>query len=131
MKKRDAYPSKYFKATDFPDKPMVLKIEMTRLEPFENNGKSEEKLVMYFVGQKSGLVVGPTVWEQIADVTGSDDTEDWPGHWLELYRDKTPFGGKMVDCIRVRKPGTPPPSKGKAKKPKPDPKPDFDDAIPD
>jgi hypothetical protein len=52
MKKRDAYPSKYFKATDFPGKPMVLKIEMTRLEPFENNGKSVEKLVAYFVGQK-------------------------------------------------------------------------------
>src|SRR5437868_15463577 len=129
MKKQEAYPSKYFKATDFPEEPMVLKVEMTRLEPFDNNGKPTEKLVMYFVGQKSGLVVGPTAWGQIADVTGSDDTEDWPGHWLELYRDKTPFGGKMVDCIRVRKPATAPP-KGKAKKPKPDdPKPDFNDSI--
>ena len=129
MKKRDAYPSKYFKATDFPDKPMVLKIEMTRLEPFENNGKSAEKLVIYFVGQKSGLVIGPTVWEQIADVTGSDDTEDWPDQWLELYRDKTSFGGKMVDCIRVRKPGTPPPPKAKAKKKPDDFKPDYNNSI--
>jgi hypothetical protein len=127
MKKRDAYPSKYFKATDFPDKPMVLKIEMTRLETFENNGKSAEKLVMYFVGQKSGLVVGPTVWEQIADVTGSDDTEDWPGHWLELYRNKTPFGGKMVDCIRVRKPDATP--KKPSKKSPPPSKSDFNDEV--
>jgi hypothetical protein len=84
--------------------------------------------VLYFHGQKSGLVVGPTVWDQIADVVAadgvdkfdSDDFTKWPGHWLELYRDRTPFSGRMVDCIRVRKPAKLPP-KAKAKKAKPDP----------
>ncbi len=94
-----------------------------------------EKLVLYFVGQKSGLVVGPVVWDQIADVVAadgvskfdSDDFTKWPSHWFELYRDKTPFGGKMVDCIRVRKPKALP-SKVK-RKPKPDPKSDPDDPV--
>jgi hypothetical protein len=126
-KKRDVYPTRYFTATDFPETPMVLQIEVARREEFENDGKSVEKLVVYFVGQKSGLVVGPTVWDQIADIVAadgvdkfdSDDFTKWPGHWVELYRDKTPFGGKMVPCIRARKPNTPPPSKMKVKKPKP------------
>jgi hypothetical protein len=125
-KKRDVYPTKYFTATDFPETPKVLQIEVARREEFKNDDKSVEKLVAYFVDQKSGLVVGPTVWDQIADIVAadgvskfdSDDYTKWPGHWVELYRDKTPFGGKMVPCIRARKPNTPPP-KAKTKKSKP------------
>jgi hypothetical protein len=134
-KKRDVYPTKYFTAADFPETPMVLQIEMARREEFpdyKNDDKSVEKLVVYFIGQKSGLVVGPTVWDQIADIVAadgvskfdSDDFTKWPGHWVELYKDKTPFGGKMVPCIRVRKPNTPPPPKKKTKK-----SPNIDDEI--
>jgi len=126
-RKRDVYPTKYFVATDFPPTPMVLEVETARLEKFEKDGKSMEKLVVYFRGQKSGLVIGPTVWDQIADVVAadgvskfdSDDYAKWPGHWVELYRDKTPFGGKIVDCIRVRKPDSPPKKLKSAKKPPP------------
>jgi hypothetical protein len=128
-KKRDVYPTKYFTASAFPETPMVLQAEMARREEFTTDGKTVEKLVLYFVGQKSGLVVGPVVWDQIADVVAadgvskfdSDDYTKWPAHWFELYRDRTPFQGRMVDCIRVRKPKALPP---KAKK---KPKPDFDD----
>jgi hypothetical protein len=131
MRKRDAFPSRYFKATDFPDTPMVLEIETVRYEKFDTNGKSDgqqEKPVVYFVGQKSGLVIGPTVWDQIAEVTGSDDTKDWPHHHVELYRTKTQFGRDIVDCIRVRAPGTTAKPKPKPKK-KPDPKPDYNDEV--
>src|SRR6516165_7467449 len=124
MRKRDAYPSTYFKAADFPDTPMVLEIETSRLEKFDKNGRETEKLVVYFVGQKSGLVVGSVVWDQIAEVTGSDDTKDWPHHHVELYRTKTPFGRDMVDCIRVRAPATAAKPKPKSKKKPDDPRPD-------
>jgi hypothetical protein len=43
------------------------------------------KPVVYFVGQKSGLVVGPTQWDQIADVTGEEDIDNWRGRSIELY----------------------------------------------
>ena len=33
-----------------------------------------------------------------------DETDNWPGHRIELYPDKTQMGGKPVDCIRVRAP---------------------------
>jgi hypothetical protein len=130
MRKRDAYPSKYFKAVDFLNTPIVLEIETTRREKFENGGKTEEKTVVYFVGVKSGLVIGPIVWDQIAEVTGSDDDKDWPHHRVELFKTKTPFGRDMVDCIRVRAPGTAAKPKKKSATKKPDPKPDYDDEIP-
>ena len=135
-RKRDIYPKKRFTAADFPETPMVLQMEMARREEFKkDNGEPVEKLVLYFKGEKSGLVVIPTVWDQIADIVAadgvskfdSDDYTKWKGHWLELYRDKTQFGGKMVDCIRVRKPGAIP-LKKKKKTTKSDPEfPDIDD----
>jgi hypothetical protein len=128
MRKRDAFPSRYFKATEFPDTPMVLEIETVRYEKFEANGKETEKPVVYFIGQKSGLVVGTTVWDQIAKVTGEEDTKDWPHHQIELFRDRTQFGRDMVDCIRVRAPGTAAKPKPKPKK-KPDPKPEYNDEV--
>src|SRR5262249_1026849 len=103
----DAYPSKYFKAADFPDDwSLTVEVEMARMEEFEGDrgkGKSE-KLVVYFRKQKSGLVTGPVVWDQFIEVTGEEDCDDWKGPWVELFRDKTAFGGKTVACIRVRKP---------------------------
>jgi hypothetical protein len=62
-----------------------------------------EKLVVYFKRQKSGLVLGgPTLWDGFIEATGEEDSENWPGHLVELYRDKTNFGGRSVACIRVR-----------------------------
>ena len=114
---------------------VVVQVETCRLEPFpgKRDGETVDKLVVYFRGQKSGLVVGPVVWDQIAavmensgvDKFNADDYAFWPGHWIELHRDRTQFGGKMVPCIRVREPNaaTPKPkAKAKAKK-----KPDLSD----
>jgi hypothetical protein len=119
MRKSDAYPSKYFKAADFGDDwSLVVEIEMARMEEFsgDRGGRDAKKLVVYFRRQKSGLVVGPTVWDQFISATGEEDSDEWKGHRVELYRDYTAFAGKSVPCIRVRKPTE---SKKSAKKPAP------------
>ncbi len=128
MKKNEAYPSKYFKAKDYPDDwALTVEIELARMEKFENGKSDRERLVVYFRKQKSGLVVGPTVWDQIIKATGEEDSDDWKGHRIELFRDWTNFQGKNVECIRVRKPGEP------VKKPskKPAPKSSSDDDMND
>jgi hypothetical protein len=128
MRKNDAYPSKYFKAKDYVDDwTLTVEIEMARLEPFDNGGK-DEKLVVYFRRQKSGLVTGPVIFDQIVEVTGQEDSDDWKGHRVELFRDWTKFQGKDVECIRVRKPGEPPKKPSKKSAPKND-KPDFNDSV--
>jgi hypothetical protein len=132
MRKADAYPSKYFKAADFADDwTLTVEVEMARMEEFPSdrgNGKAE-KLVVYFRRQKSGLVVGPTIWDQFIEVTGEEDCDNWKGHHVELFRDWTQFGGKKVPCIRVRTPDAPP-TKKPSKKAAAKVSLDYDDEIP-
>jgi hypothetical protein len=129
MKRSEAYPSKYFKAADYDDDwKMTVEIELARLEEIGGDGKKTEKLVVYFRRVKQGLVVGPTIFDQIADATGEDDSDNWKGHRVELYRDETSFQGKTVPCIRVRKPDEPPKKKTSPKK-KTDEKPAMDDEV--
>jgi hypothetical protein len=115
-RKQDVIQKKHYRAVDYPDGwAQTVEVEMSRLEKFQNGHDETEKLVVYFKRQKPGLVVGSVVWDQFAEVTGTDESNDWKGHLVELYRDKTPFQGKLVPCIRVRKPGAPP--KKPSKKP--------------
>jgi hypothetical protein len=120
------FPTKYFKAAEFGDEPMQLEIECVRTEDFEgrDGGKPSKKPVVYFKRQKSGLVVGPTAWDAIADATGEDDSANWPGHIVELHKGETMFRGEVVDSIKIRKPnGSRPAQKKTARKP------DFDDGT--
>jgi hypothetical protein len=104
MRKSEAYPSKYFRAADVEEGwCLPVEIEMARMETFKSDrGGESQKLVVYFRRVKSGLVCGPTVWDQIAETIGEEDTDDWAGHRIELFRDKTTMAGKTVPCIRVR-----------------------------
>jgi hypothetical protein len=131
--KSDCYPSKYFKAADVPAGwSLVAEVETARTEKFQGDrgGREAEKLVVYFKRQRSGLVVGPTVWNQFIEVTGEENSDDWTGHRVELFRDITAFGGKMVPCIRIRKPEEEAPTK-KPSKPKAQRAADLDDSIND
>lgn len=129
MRKNDAYPSKYLKAKDYADDwTLTVEIEMARLEPFDNGRGKNEKLVVYFRRQKSGLVCGPVLFDQIADVTGEDDSDNWPGHRMTLFRDVTEFQGKDTPCIRARRSDAPPKKPPKKSAPKDD-KPPFDDSV--
>jgi hypothetical protein len=131
MRKNEAYPSKYFKAKEHPDDwTLTVEVEIAHMENFENGKDSRERLVVYFRRVKSGLVVGPTVWDQFIAATGEEDSDDWKGHRVELYRDWTQFQGKDVECIRVRKPPDEPAKKSKKKSaPKEDDKPEFNDSV--
>jgi len=123
MRKTDAYPSKYFKAANYPDDwALTVEVEMARLEEFDGSDRGKgptKKLVVYFRKQQSGLVAGPVIWDQFIAATGEDDCDNWKGHRVELYRDYTPFAGKNVPCIRVRKTGAPPKKKSAKKSPPP------------
>ena len=44
-----------------------------------------------------------TNWDAVAAIAG-DDTDDWPGHRVELYPTTTKLKSNVVDCIRIRAP---------------------------
>ena len=129
-KKSEVCIGKYFRAADCPEGWAETKtIEMARVEDVGRDNDKKEKLVVYFLRTKPGLVCGPTLWDQLIEASGEEDSNDWKGHVVELYRTMTSFGGKQVPCIRVRKPGAPPKKTAKAKAAPPPAEVDLNDSI--
>lgn len=66
----------------------------------ENNRKSKKPIVT-FAGESKKLALNKTNGKTIAALYGKD-TDRWVGELITIYPTTTEFGGKTVDCIRVR-----------------------------
>jgi hypothetical protein len=107
MKRHEAFPSKYLKAADLGGKSAIVKITAVTVETLKSpEGKEQNKTVLAFAGTTKLLPLNMTNWDGVANVAG-DDTDDWVGKRIELYATTTALGGKVVDCVRVRKPSAP------------------------
>jgi hypothetical protein len=124
----DAFPSKYLKASDLDDGSNVATIKLAELEQIKGfDGKPQAKVVVYFARKFKPLILNRTNFETIIDLAGSDETDEWGGTKIDLYRTPVSFNGKTSDGVRIRKPGAEP----KPKKSAPaEAKPDYDDEIP-
>ena len=129
MKRDDIFPSRYLKASDLKGTAIVVEIESAQQETLKNTeGKEQNKTVLAFIGKHKVLPLNITNWDAVADVTGEDDTINWPGHKIEVYPTKTQMAGKTVDCIRIRPPAQRElQKKGKTKPPSDD---EMDDEVP-
>jgi hypothetical protein len=129
VSKSEAFPSKYLKAADLGDQPAIATIKVAALENIKGfDGKEQPKVVCYFARHLKPLPLNRTNFDSIMDIAGSDETDDWAGTKIELYATETSMNGKILDCIRVRRPGEP---KKPAKAARPsDPPPNMDDEIP-
>jgi hypothetical protein len=126
----DAFPSKYLKATDLTE-PVIATIKLAELEQIKGfDGKEQPKVVLYFAKKLKPLPLNRTNFESVMDVCGSSDSDDFPGTKIELYATKTSMNGKVMDCVRIRKPEMAQKAKAKAEKAEPEAKPDYDDEIP-
>ena len=104
MKADEAFPSQYLKEIDFSvgeDRPFTIKsVEKETLGQGKN---AESKLVLYFRGEKKGLVLNKINFNSIAKVTGFDDSDDWAGQKICLYfNPDVTFGSEVTGGIRVR-----------------------------
>jgi hypothetical protein len=101
MNINDAFPSKYLKASDLPDEgSQAFTIEKIEIEEIGRN--KEKKPVIYFEEGHKGLVCNKTNARTIAKLLGSEDSDDWTGKIISLFRAEVEFGGEMVESIRVR-----------------------------
>ena len=103
----DAFPSKYLKAIDLQNQEAIATISKVTSEVLENDGKKEEKAVVYFEGFDKGLVLNKTNGMSIAEIAGSEVFESWPGACISLYTMPVQFGSKLVEAIRVKRPPAP------------------------
>ena len=100
MKRNDIYPSRWLKAADLPQGGETLTIERVTEEAI---GKDRErKPVATFENYDKELVINPTNWDSIVELTGQADSDDWPGHRVRLVRLQVQFGRETVEAIRIR-----------------------------
>lgn len=98
--------SKYLKKEDFPN-PMQLTmshVEKANMAP--DGQKPEMKYLLYFEELEKPMVLNSTNGQLIAQITGSDETDDWKGSKIVLYNEpnvRNP-SGMLVGGIRVRAP---------------------------
>lgn len=123
MKIGEAFASNYIKVDDLKGRKVTVTIERVVVETLGQGKDQEQKPVVYFKNASKGLVLNRTNANTITDLTGTDETDDWAGHKIVLYPDKTDFQGKRVACIRISEA---PQAPAQAKKPAPAPPPEED-----
>jgi hypothetical protein len=129
MKRADIFPQKYLKGTDIEGEEILVTITDCRMEDV---GGDEDKLVVRFKGASKGLVCNATNFDRIAYVSGSDDTDGWPGTKVVLYTELATFPGRpTAPAVRVKPPKPPNAANASVANPAPrDRSNDMDDEIP-
>jgi hypothetical protein len=103
MRISQAFPSKYITAGDLQDRAHVLTVSRVEMADIGKENQQEHKPVVFFQGKEKGMVLNKTNAETLAYVY-TDETDNWIGKPVEVYPDTVMFQGKVVPCIRVRKP---------------------------
>ena len=83
-KRNEIFPSKYLKASDLAGKPLVVEIERAPTETLGSGNDAEQKTVLHFRGGPKPLPLNMINWDSVAAI-GGDDTDNWPGHRIELF----------------------------------------------
>src|SRR4029450_5125322 len=106
---REAFAGAYIRAEDIKT-PMVLEVSHVHQEVIGD----DDRHVLYFVDYEKSLPLNKTNALALADLI-SEETDDWKGHKIELYRDSVMYQGKRTAAVRVRLPRQPQPQASKAK----------------
>src|SRR5262249_10344135 len=100
MNKDDLFPSKYLKHSDLRGRDVSVTIDRVEKVSMPDGKK---KGAIFFRNTEKGLILNATNYTTIAQNVGTEDTDDWSGQKIVLYPSETEFGGRTVDCIRVRR----------------------------
>ena len=105
MKRQEAYPSNYLGQEDV-DPPRIFTIKTVTRELVTGDDGEKLKTIMSFRDCNQQFILNGTNWDICAEIFASDDSDDWVGRQLELFRDPTiKFGTKLTGGTRVRLPG--------------------------
>lgn len=105
MDYRTMFDSEYLGAWDLPRDATVTIATVKAGQLVGEKGRTAKKPIITFVGKVKGFAANKTNCRTIAAMYGTD-TRQWVGKRITLYATMTEFGGKSVECIRVR-PGVP------------------------
>lgn len=97
------HPSKYLRASDLQGKdwPLTIDYVIRDEELTLSTGAKEKKPIVFFKETPKGLVLNKTNKVTIMSLHGKM-VKDWLGKRIAVFPTEGTFGGKTVDCIRVR-----------------------------
>lgn len=103
MKLNDIYggSSQWLKAEDLHGSKPIVTIETAEVKENTYNGETKSQIVLSFVGKSKQLGLNFTNAARIAELTGTEEFDEWVGTSLKLYVEKVKFQDKMVDAIRI------------------------------
>jgi hypothetical protein len=105
MKKTERYPSNTWnkECPEITDgKEVVLTITHVEMEPPQEG--EPPKPTVYFQESDKRWIVGPTVWELIADIVGESDDDNWSGKQIGLFVDQSVRYGQIKGGVRPKNP---------------------------
>lgn len=94
----DIYGGKWLKAGSLEDD-TPMEITAWEIHAFDDGQK---QIALSFRGMDKRLGLNKTNANMIAEITKSENPDDWIGTTIVVGPDKTEMGGKIVDCVRVR-----------------------------
>lgn len=104
MRKNEAFPSQYLKQDDV-DPPRTYSIKSVDRQLVAGDDGEETKTVVSFDDCDQQFILNGINWDTCAEIFGSDDSDDWTGKQIELYRDPSVmYGNKRTGGTRVRAP---------------------------
>ena len=103
MNYKQMFPSKFLRAVDIGSGGDNVVIDRVAMEMVGQGADAEEKSVLYIRDVTQGLILNITNANSIAAMHG-DDTDDWIGRTITLFRTKVQFKADMVDAIRIKRP---------------------------
>lgn len=84
-------------------KDMVLTIQSVGKElVVSTGGKKEECVVARFAEDVKPMILNRTNLKMIAKIYRTPYIDEWSGKKIQVYQDKTKFGGEIVECLRIR-----------------------------
>jgi hypothetical protein len=98
MKANELCPPPHLEAADFPTETEVTIKSVSFAEVGEEKAN---KGVVLFEEYTRGLVLNRTNLKRIIEHHGNE-TDAWAGKKIKLYPSETEFGGRTVECIRVK-----------------------------
>ena len=108
---KKCFSKEYLTAADILE-PIDVVIKHVTIEEMPTDGGMRP--VLYFKGLEQGLVCNHTNADTLAELAGSDMTEDLIGQHITLYTETTRYAGKS--CLGIRLRGTRPSAVKAAKK---------------
>jgi hypothetical protein len=101
MNINEVYSGSYLKADDLQGKRVTVRINHVSVKEFEGDKGMDKKIILGFEGKDKCLVCNKTNAAIIAEVLGSQNTDDWIGGTIKLEVRKVEFSGRLVPAIRV------------------------------